>query len=106
MSFSNLRDHCAFALTVLLSGNGTKSGGGREGQHLLGRMRMRMRTAPRPAGPWWDGRGGAPVCHRVPTLVIPVGEGCGVPWAQPSVLTGASCPPLAAFAAILAAPMG
>lgn len=27
MSSSNLRDHCAFALTVLLLENGTKSGG-------------------------------------------------------------------------------
>lgn len=80
MSSSNLRDHCAFALTVLLSENGTKSGGTRrsacagevedEDEDEDGSLASRSLVG--------TGRGGAPLCHRVPVLVIPIGEGRGL----------------------------
>lgn len=94
MSSSNLRDHCAFALTVLLSENGAKAGGTRrsacagedEDEDEDGSLTSRALVG--------SGRGGAPVCHRVPTLVIPTGEGRGLqgPRVQLSILTGASSP--------------
>jgi len=47
MSFSNLRDHCAFALTVLLSENGMESGR-LPGSVSAGRMRSSQQSSPVP----------------------------------------------------------
>lgn len=79
MSFSNLRDHCAFAFTVLLSGKGMEPGRPRR-LAFAGRMRSSEQSS------GWDRmdrHGGAPRCHHhhVPMLV----RAEGIPGCSPSI---------------------
>lgn len=82
MSSSNLWDHCALALTVLLSGNGMELGR-LQRSVATERMRSPQQSSLGRMGRLWE----VPGCHHhhIPTLVMSIRSGWKGTWEQPSV---------------------